>query len=642
MIKQNIIPRQTTHLRSVRVESIDLGLRLNHLINRNTELGKNLKERPFGLILPAEKVIGSGVVVFIGEPGSGKSTLGLQVAAAAASQGFDSAYLSLEEDPERVEAKAKTFGWGSYLWSANFLTTFGAKQASSPNRPAAPDPEGLAKLLEQCRGKDLGVGKILLPGLLPRPLAHDESRLTSFFWGQYRQIEFLVRSAAAHNRKSLGNDNKTDRTGIRLIVIDSLNMLGIEHRNREMLHRLFDLFRQNHIMGIFTVESSSDLGFDSTMGDIVFKFSREIDSGYEITLLECSKSRFSARTQGCHPYKIKAPDDPDKRSGTGEVGIVALPSPHAVVAATAGKKQEKQKKRKEGFPFGWGDAITQRLLRSNLHRGDVVALAGPGGTFKTQIALNFLLHGLAAGESVLYLRLRIHETLDLVGNMMPYESPVVVEDRQKQASEDQQRAKVTGLKAKVQLCKKPVVDVGSLGSKTKASISIYQDSTRKKDPPQLILVDFPTGMLLAEEFIDTVRRIFARIGEDKIKRVVLDDVGVIGASYPLLKQSFTTGNLFLSAFLHVMRNYGVDLLLVGTTGDLEDANHMVNQACSLADAVLRTSMGAVFGSRYVLLTGDGMAARQPSQGDASPVVLTSTSKRRLKPDAQLLDEFVGF
>src|SRR6185437_7687497 len=188
-----------------------------------------------------------------------------------------------------------------------------------------------------------------------------------------------------------------------------------------------------------------------------------------------------------------------------------------------------------------------------------------------------------------------------------------------------------------------------ISSPTKLAVSVYRDHT-DEESAQLILADFRTGMLFAEEFIDTVRRIFSITnGMDPaapIKRVVLDDVGAIGASYPLLKHSVTTGDLFLSAFVHVMKNYGVDLLLVGTTGELPEANHMVHQACTLADAVLRTSIGAVFGDKYVLLTGDGMAATPPNEGESAPVILLPSPlggpATRLKPDAQLLDEFVGF
>src|SRR5206468_2289414 len=101
------------------VERIDLGLRLNHLLDQGTLLGKSNPDLG-GLILPAAKEgrprdnegeLGSGVVVIIGEPGSGKSTLALQIAVAAAEQGYDSAYLSLEEEPERVRKKARIFGW---------------------------------------------------------------------------------------------------------------------------------------------------------------------------------------------------------------------------------------------------------------------------------------------------------------------------------------------------------------------------------------------------------------------------------------------------------------------------------------------------------------------------------------------------
>jgi RecA/RadA recombinase len=683
--------------RSIKVENINLGYRLNHLLNRATPLRHDDDARA-GLILPSsdkagDEKIGSGIVVIMGDPGSGKSTLGLQIAVAAAEQGCDSAYISLEEDPPRIRNKAAIFHWDEHFCLATQLTAFGPNLGRSSPPVETAGPGRLGRLLRNCRGTKSNQGKILLPGLLPRPLANNESRLAGFFWDQYRQIEFLVLSAAAHNRVTKKNN---DPTGIRLVVIDSLNMLGIQPGNREMFYRLFDLFRRNHILGVFTAEPGDDIAFDSTMGDVIFKFSKERDAGYEVTFLECAKSRFYKRTLGRQTYKIVAPEgDGRVPIPNGDVGVVVFPSLHAIVAATHSKKRGESGK-KAGFPFGWGDAITTHLLRSSLHRGDVVALAGPTGTFKTQIALNFLVNGVAReeSESVLYLRLRAYEPLDLSadsGSMMPFAEPVCsqsilehqsgsrktrapsdgapVHKEEVQEQERVRREKEARWKVRTLVDSLPGRDEQKLGerfqrtgSANKYTPKVYARKGATPKDGWLIVADFPTGMLQPEEFVDAVWLILERhkdrdTGKTKIKRVVLDDVGSIGSSYPLLKSSISAGDHFLSYFLHVMRNVGLDVLLVGTTGDLAEANQMVNQACSLADAVLRTSIGTVFGDKYVLISGDGMAARQPNQGDTSPVVLLPDQspnrqddgsaepvRRRsyLRPDARLLDEFVGF
>jgi hypothetical protein len=674
-------------LRASKVTHIDLGVRLNHLLDRTTALKETGGTVPpletSGLLLPqlgASKTspteidtIGSGTIVIVGEPGSGKSTLALQIAVAAAKAGCDSAYISLEEERERLIKKAKIFDWHSFLPPDNedsrpfdFLQHL---TAANSGRPPACDGELLRRILRLSRrhGGSRSQGRIILPTLSPRPLARDTSRLADFFWRQYEQIEFLVRSAAEHNEKAI-NKGYRDSTGIRLIVVDSLNMLGMEQNNREMLHRVFDLFRQHRIMGVFTIEANAPIGFDSTMGDVVFTFSREDDSGYEITFIECTKSRFGCRTMGRHPYKIKAPPtarqiakgiltDPEP----GEYGIVVLPSPHAVVHATSESRPkaessngaEDQKRETLLFPFGWGDAVTNHLLRSTLHRGHVVALAGPSGTFKTQVALNFLLHGLVgksadetrdeSHESVLYIRLGTPEELDFKG-VLAFADPNVLDDCNV-AAEGDLREQVRKLRNKLRRVPREKDNLGFLRAPNKVDLTVYEEENYEGPgrPPKFIQVDFRMGMLLAEEFIDIIERI--RNVHPEIQRVVVDDVGSIGVSYPLLKHSTTTGDLFLSAFVHIIKNHGYDLLLVGTTGDFPEANHMVHRACTLADSVLRTKIGAVFGDRYVLLTGDGMTSKQPNQGDTPPVVLLPSGDKdnpMIKPDAQLLDEFVGF
>ena len=650
----------------MRSEIIDLGRRLNQLLDHRTQLG----QKQGGLVLPSVLVNQScdtrstdedetGNVVIEGEPGSGKSTLGLQIAVAAARCGFDSAFISLEEEEARILHKARIFGWQGFFYSPQHPFTYSRAQ-SAPSLQGQADPSGLATLLNRARKEAQAKlqitdeqGIILLPGLLPRPLTKDSDPPKDFYWNQYRLIEFLIRSSAEQNR-SYASPGK--RSGIRLVVIDSLNMLGIERSNREMMHRLFDLFRHNQILGVFTNESKGDTAFDSTMGDVVFKFSKTTDSGYEITLLECSKSRFSARSLGLHPYKIKVPVKAGRarvpvgnnllQAGVnGEVGVVVYPSPHAVIQAT---EKSKTPGLKGDFKFGWGAKMTGRLLRVGLHRGNVVTLAGPDGTFKTQIALNFLLHGIASKESVLYLRLRSPEDLILKNRLMPYGTPVLTQDSSPEPKEEGLRKAINHLvRSKGGLTKLgiPWQDLHHIGERTKAQIVKYAEGGQPTFP-QLIVADFRTGMLMPEEFIDIVIRIILEHGfkNKRIRRVVLDDVGTIGTSYPLLRHSTTAGDMFLSSFVHILRNYGVDLLLVGTSGDLSESNVMVNQACSLADAVLRTSIGTVFGDKYVLLSGDGLAGKESNLGDSAPVVLRPDKKdgHKLIADAALLNDFVGF
>jgi hypothetical protein len=81
--------------------------------------------------------------------------------------------------------------------------------------------------------------------------------------------------------------------------------------------------------------------------------------------------------------------------------------------------------------------------------------------------------------------------------------------------------------------------------------------------------------------VKVIRSIF--IEDSEIKREAFYDIGV---SYPFLQSSKTAGDLFITAFAHMMRNYKVDTVIGGTTGEYEEADKIVDKACLLADSVL--------------------------------------------------------
>jgi hypothetical protein len=120
--------------------------------------------------------------------------------------------------------------------------------------------------------------------------------------------------------------------------------------------------------------------------------------------------------------------------------------------------------------------------------------------------------------------------------------------------------------------------------------------------------------LLPEEFLEYVRdamRLPRRdSGRVNVRRVVLDDVSLIGTSYPLLRQSKTAGDLFLSTFVHLIRAKNADLIMTGTPGNFEEADEMVNRACTLSNTILSTDFCDVFGQRFVLVTGEGLMSGQ--------------------------------
>src|SRR5262249_48668546 len=117
-------------------------------------------------------------------------------------------------------------------------------------------------------------GAVIAASLLPRPIDDSPERNRAFFDEQYKYLETLVKA-------SVGSWKANASAGVRLIVIDSLNMLCYSPQSRESTYRIFDLFRANGIMGIFTVDSGNEaVRFDSTMADVVFAFSSKTASSY--------------------------------------------------------------------------------------------------------------------------------------------------------------------------------------------------------------------------------------------------------------------------------------------------------------------------------------------------------------------------
>src|SRR5687768_17459350 len=100
------------------MDTVDLGPALNYLLDRDTRLRAN-HEGALQLPEPGRRRGNMAVVAIAGRPGSGKSTLALQMVTRAAKAGFDSLYLSLEDHPETIKEKARTFNWHSMIHIPN-------------------------------------------------------------------------------------------------------------------------------------------------------------------------------------------------------------------------------------------------------------------------------------------------------------------------------------------------------------------------------------------------------------------------------------------------------------------------------------------------------------------------------------------
>ena len=328
------------------------------------------------------------------------------------------------------------------------------------------------------------------------------------------------------------------------------------------------------------------------------KVRAEEDRGHFIRYLEIEKSRYVPQVSGKHPFRILSRGFDDRAESQAEErsGIVVYPALHWRVSTSESESRPKADEPsaeelttdsagQEHLPFDLGIKGFERILPKNLTRGSVVTIAGDRGTFKTTFAINFLAKGLLAKESALLVALsdRCLLTEDPAGRI------------KQRICEEMRSGKgngrdVTGVRfewSRITIDEKACEEWSTLAGDSRAQIRVWQN-TYGKDGTRLIELDFKSGTVLPEEFVQVVWEVLERQREGgfPIKRVAFDDVSLIGLSYPLLRESATTGNLFLSGFVHVMQNRGVDLVIVGTTGDLPEANEPVYRAAALSDAVV--------------------------------------------------------
>ena len=316
----------------------------------------------------------------------------------------------------------------------------------------------------------------------------------------------------------------------------------------------------------------------------------------------------------------------------------------------------------------FGVKALQAILPKNLNRGDVVTMQGPPATFKSTLAINFVARGLADGESAMIVRLAEHRMLgcdETTGSLLDKDKP--------RLSEELLAAQPNGLPlfrwewmecASIRQPRQPIREAvknddrertmleydrtwGNLAPRSKVVITTWRltneglesllqhrgkadtEPTRRERLSRMRLfeLDYRGGAVLPEEFVHIIREILIRRTDaaEAIRRVAFGDVSQIGISYPFLRQSISTGGLFLPAFVHIMRNHGIDLVMTGTTGDLAPANEAVNRALSLADATLSCDLCDVFGDRHVVVRGPGQmsTASSPlrSEGELVPAVV---------------------
>jgi KaiC/GvpD/RAD55 family RecA-like ATPase len=629
---------------------IELGYPLDLLFNRECKFKnyeKNINKIDFekitneinlgGLVLPEENFTGSGNIIIRGKPGTAKSTFAMQLAVAAGFNNLYSFYITLEESPDNTLKKVKSFGWESTCKVLNELCN---------NKD---DQTYIENLIANCQ-KD---NKVIISSLSPRNVFKETNNDDTLFHDRYKQLERILIETSIYNKK-----NKLTGNRVGIICIDSINVFGDSLLNRTEIFRLFELFKQYEVLGIFIVEEDEKFLFSTDnklnsetieyVADIVISLTTGEDDGYSMRYFEITKSRYQHQVYGKHPFKISEIIK-QSQNKLPRRAIRVFPSLHYLVYGTdtpdttdttdnPGNQENNVNINYKREDFFFDPSVALYLPNESF---STILIEGARATFKSTLARDFLLKGLFndrddTNDNSNYshvLILRFHDRPSSKNNR--YLQQFLI-------SEACSKYYVGNLKLKKNvLWKNFKIDKGIFEKEnTKRFLNsyVYQKDNKKFRFTELV---FKSGYVFPEEliqiFLETLKQF------DNPTRVVIDEIGRIGSSYPLLFKSKTAGELFITALIHIIRNYKIQLLITGTTGEYDRSDHVINITRTVVDTIVQTDNINVFGDNYVIIKGEGLRSSE-SQIDIEnvPGVILPFEKDLFKIEKDKFYGLVGF
>jgi|GEM_PF-2205138 len=634
-----------------------------------TEIKRNRDCGQIGSIrLPEKNNPGSGNIIIRGKPGTAKSTLALQIAVSAAQEGNDSIsfYITLEESPENVRNKSELFGWDSKCKIFEQQCDIEAKASCQEYKNYLNN--FINKKTKPC---------VYISTLTPRDVFDQDANENSLYWDRYEQLENLLKSANGYNEDT---DNKYK---IGFVCIDSINVFGDDLLSRKELFRIFNLFRRYGIIGIIIVEEDERYIYQSNgklhgetiefVGDIIISLTLEEDQNYMFRYLEITKSRYQHQVYGKHPFKTEG-----KKSDP-EEAVFALrvyPSLHYIVFGKESKNKSGELKIDKGTLFFAKDV--EEYLASNFKAPGSILIEGPAATFKTNIAKDFLFRGLLNDDQNTRKNL---VGLDAICRVNKYhkhhkhhkhkitnrnEKHIIFiqfsDDNYayREQSENQIQFIYSGelnsyLEGKGITCQKKMLN--NIEDNYRYVINKYLVNSNLKIDNKIKILEgyyteviFKSGNILPEEFVNALLKVFVEndIAPDENIRIVFDEIGKIGTAYPFLLKNKTSGELFISSILHILKNYQATVIITGTTGNFEKADKVIDHVRTSVDATLSTRKVSVFGDNYIILKGEGLLKHEHEVAEKTPAVILHSSDttynngRNYRVDKDYFNGLVGF
>lgn len=582
---------------------------------------------------------GSGNIVIMGAAGTGKSTLAFQMAAACASKlnhGI-AVYYSLEVSFQQFKlSMIQENQQNNDAILLNPMFDFSTQPNLDSDRMLGSALRSCLQADEEESGSGVKTGgrikpQILFPNLSPCSISDDQANHDEVFLKRFKELELLLRAISAYNEEVTSQfekikkdaKEKQKKTGkpvtipydavdprVKLVVIDSINAFSNNTLNRQEIIRLMSLLKEYGIIGIFTLGDdgnhiSPEMIEGSTiqyLADVVISLKCDYTNSYTHNYLEITKSRYRQQVIGKHPYKIIQIDASVMNlSRLFTPGIKkkleVLPSLHYRTNASTRFDEDRfiHQTAKEWNLFGineMSEILPEHFKNRSKDLSQIITIIGESGLYKSDIAINALLEGNRIGENGLIVRLSDRElfrysgvrlSLQLFNAIQKESEHRVIEMEESLADQELKKA------SKLKLYKFTVY--GWKPDFAENNARLYE-------------VTFKSGVLYPEELVDELLRI---IRLHNVKRIVLADLKLIGVSYPFLVDSPTSGKIFLSAFLHIMRNYGIHVIITSSLSAQAASVDQINNARVLSDAVLDIKQNPETGN--VTISGEGLITK---------------------------------
>lgn len=499
------------------------------------------------------------VVIISGASGTGKTTLALQIAFNAAAQDYYPCYYSLEQSPESLNNIATNFGY--------FLDAIEEKESEIQFCNLEDELNFNHEILD-CHKK------IHLCHFSPRPISDVNNK--NVFEQRLAELHHIT-DAYKESLKHPRNQINGKKNGFPIFFIDSLNSFSSTPLERNEIHRLFTLFRNNHIPVIFTMEHPQNYidGSELTylecakfLSDVSISLTKESTKGYLQYYLEIEKSRMCLQGLGKHLYKIRTKTVAQQVPLDPRTGIVLYRSMHSVLSdARRNVSITNFDEIKICDPLSDADFKNPQFNDNGLYRiintdkvkkGKCLSIIGPQGTHKLALGIN-----IAMGSPI-----------NKNTNEEEHARLLVVNFGSSGDFEFRNVAWVNSRKDCRNLQKK---DKGE-GNQVKFWKTDYliKKETNNKDGLLVTFLTFKIGSLAPEECFNIIDKVILNAECGCYSSVLLSDTAELCNGFPML----VSDPLFLPALIDLFTEYGLFTICIGVDTKQPGLNTDINFALS--------------------------------------------------------------